>query len=141
MKKSVMIGLAVGLLAALLLALWAWNQRNEAVYQASVTATAQSIAEEQRLEAEAARTTAVAEAQRRATEPPPSPTVTPTVTPSPTSTPMSQVVQIQPDSSQAEPGQPVTIRAEGLPLSVIAGQDVACLVLEGETCFTSSRGG
>jgi hypothetical protein len=132
MKKSVMIGLAVGLLAALLLALWAWNQRNEAVYQASVTATAQSIAEEQRLEAEAARTTAVAEAQRRATEPPPSPTVTPTATPSPTPTPTLQVVHIQPDSSQAEPGQPVTIRVEGLPPSVIAGQDVACVVLEDE---------
>jgi hypothetical protein len=106
MKKSVMIGPAVSLLAALLLvALWAWSQRNEAVYQASTAATA---------------------------NPPPSPTVTPTATPSPTSTPTPQVVHIQPDSFQAEPGQPVTIRVEGLPLSVIAGQDVACMVLEDE---------
>ena len=105
MKKSITVGLAVGLLAALLLALWAWSQRNKAVYQASTAATA---------------------------KPSPSPTVTPTATPSPTPTPTPQVVHIQPDSSQAEPGQPVTIRVEGLPPSVIAGQDVACVQLENE---------
>ena len=68
MKRSITVGLAMGslgcLLVALLLTLLARSQWNKAVYQVSVAATAQSIAEEQQLEAETARTTAQAEATR-----------------------------------------------------------------------------
>jgi hypothetical protein len=71
-------------------------------------------------------------------EPPPSPTmtptstITPTSTPSPTLTPPSQTVQVQLDPPQAEPGQPVTVHVEGLPLAVASGKDMACVDLKQE---------
>ena len=68
MKRSITVGLAMGslgcLLVALLLTMLARSQWNKAVYQVSVAATAQSLAEEQQLEAETARATAQAEATR-----------------------------------------------------------------------------
>ncbi|MFC1975810.1 hypothetical protein ACFLXQ_05390 [Chloroflexota bacterium] len=53
MKNNITIGLAIGLLAALLLALLVWSERNQAVFQANVAATTQTIAETQRATVEA----------------------------------------------------------------------------------------
>jgi hypothetical protein len=65
MKRSIMVGLTLGSLGCLVVALLlAWSQWNKAIYEVSVAATAQSIAEDQRLEAEAAQATAQAEVTR-----------------------------------------------------------------------------
>lgn len=67
LRRRITLGLAIGLLVTLLLALSALVQRNQAVTEARMRATAQAQAEERRQEAEAAQATALFEANVRAT--------------------------------------------------------------------------
>lgn len=67
LRRRITLGLAVGLLVTLSLAFFAWTQRNQALTEANVRATAQAQAEERRQAAETAQSMAVAEANIRAT--------------------------------------------------------------------------
>ncbi|MCX8067093.1 MAG: trypsin-like peptidase domain-containing protein, partial [Anaerolineae bacterium] len=67
LRRRITFGLAFGLVVTLLLAFFALIQRNQAITEANMRATAQAQSEERRREAEAARATAVAEAGIRAT--------------------------------------------------------------------------
>lgn len=67
LQRRIVMGLAIGFVITLLLAFSALVQRNQAIIETNIRATAQAQAEERRQAAEAARSTAIAEAQVRAT--------------------------------------------------------------------------
>lgn len=66
-RRLIVGAVTLAFLVVSVLALLAWSQRNQAIHEAEVRATAQAQAEERRQEAEAAQATAVVESEFRAT--------------------------------------------------------------------------